>query len=359
LAIAQDISGKLVRGRNPADRRAVALWLFVCCAMIFAMVILGGVTRLTESGLSITEWQPIGGAIPPLGHADWQALFDQYRASPQYREINQGMDLAGFQSIFWWEYVHRLWGRLIGFVFLLPLIWFAVTGRITRRMILPLSSFFLLGGVQGAIGWWMVASGLDSGPFVSPYRLTFHLGFALALYGAMLWVALDMWRPPAPAAPGTMRVTSLFLVALVFVTVLAGGFVAGAHAGLIYNEFPMMGDGLIPFDYRNATLSWIRNAFENPAAIQLHHRILAITTLCASLGFSAWVATRAPWARVEAALLAAMVVVQVALGITTLLLQVPLTIAALHQAGAATLLTLAIVLAQRLYRRGEAIAPTL
>jgi cytochrome c oxidase assembly protein subunit 15 len=351
LAIAQPISDHTIPGQRPADRHAVALWLFVCCAMIFAMVVIGGITRLTESGLSIVEWQPIGGAVPPLSHADWQHLFDEYRASPQYHLLNQGMDLAGFQTIFWWEYVHRLWGRLIGFVFLVPLVWLAITGRMARGMILPLSGFFLLGAVQGAIGWWMVASGLDAGPFVSPYRLSFHLGFALALYGAMLWVALDLWRAPAPPAPPSLRRAALLLLALVFVTLLAGGFVAGSHAGLIYNEFPAMGDRLVPPDYRNPALSWWRNAFETPAAIQLHHRILAITTLCAVLAFSAWIARRAKWARGEAAALALVGLAQVALGIATLLLHVPIALAMAHQAGAATLLTLTVIAAQVLHRR--------
>jgi heme a synthase len=338
-----------------ADRRAVAAWLFACCAMIFVMLLIGGITRLTESGLSITEWQPIGGAVPPLGQADWQSLFDQYRASPQYAEINQGMDLAGFKTIFWWEYVHRLWGRLIGFVFLLPLVWFVARRRIPRALVPWLFLIFLLGGMQGAVGWWMVASGLDQGPWVSAYRLSLHLGFALLLYAAMLWLALRLWRPPPRAgAPAPFAIAGLGILLLAFVTILAGGFVAGTHAGLIYNEFPTMGDGLVPPDYRNPALGFLRNAFENPAAIQLHHRILASTTLVTVLAFAAWLIARLPSLRGEALALGAMVLLQFALGLSTLLLQVPLPLAVLHQAGAALLLTLAITAAERLtVRAGE------
>jgi cytochrome c oxidase assembly protein subunit 15 len=352
LALADRMSRSDESVAPGGDRRAVALWLFACCAMIFAMLVIGGITRLTESGLSITEWQPIGGAVPPLSAADWQSLFDQYRASPQYFAINQGMDLAGFKTIFWWEYVHRLWGRLIGFVFLLPLVWFVARRRIARPLVPWLVGLFLLGALQGAIGWWMVASGLDQGPWVSAYRLALHLGFALALYAAMLWLALRLWRaPPRVMAPAGLGRAALALLLLVFVTILAGGFVAGSHAGLIYNEFPSMGDGLVPPDYRNQALGFLRNAFENPAAIQLHHRLLATMTLVAVLGFAGWTFRRAPLARAEAAALGVMVLLQFALGLATLLLHVPLPLAVLHQAGAALLLTFAVAAAERLYRR--------
>jgi cytochrome c oxidase assembly protein subunit 15 len=351
LALADRVRGSEASARI-GDRRAVAAWLFACCAMIFAMLVIGGITRLTESGLSITEWQPIGGAVPPLNATDWQSLFDQYRASPQYHQLNGGMDLAGFKTIFWWEYVHRLWGRLIGFVFLLPLVWFAAKGRIQRSLVPWLLLLFLLGGLQGAVGWWMVASGLDQGPFVSAYRLTIHLGFALALYAAMLWLALSLWRaPPRAAAPPGLRAASFGILLLAFLTILAGGFVAGSHAGLIYNEFPTMGDGLVPPDYRNPALGWLRNAFENQAAIQLHHRILASTTLLAVLFFALLLWRRAQSLRGEAVAFGAMVLVQFALGLSTLLLQVPLPLAVLHQAGAALLLTLSVICAERLAAR--------
>ncbi|MBV8165771.1 MAG: COX15/CtaA family protein, partial [Alphaproteobacteria bacterium] len=306
---------------RPGDR-AVGLWLLACCAMIAAMVVIGGITRLTESGLSIVRWEPIGGALPPLDHADWQRLFELYQASPQYQQVNQGMGLDDFRAIFWWEYVHRLWGRLIGVVFLVPFVWFLATGRIARSLRAPLAGLFVLGGLQGALGWWMVASGLRDVPWVSPYRLTAHLGLAVAIYAGALWLALSLLRPPAPPVPQNLRRGAWIITALVFTTLLAGGFVAGTDAGLIYNTFPWMGDGLVPPDYRNPALSLLANTFENHAAIQFHHRVLAITTVTAILvfwrvargrtTFCAWLDT-----------LAAFALFQMGLGIATLLLHVP------------------------------------
>ncbi len=309
-----------------ADERAVGVWLIVCCAMIFAMVVIGGITRLTESGLSIVEWQPIGGAIPPLDHADWQRLFTEYQASPQYRALNQ-----------------RLWGRLIGLGFLLPFLWFWATGRIARRLRAPLAGIFGLGALQGALGWWMVASGLKDVPWVSPYRLTAHLGLALAIYAAMLWIALKLLRAPAPPASRALVRRAGALVLLVFLTMLAGGFVAGTDAGLIYNSFPWMGDGLIPSDYRNPALGVIANTFENQAAVQLHHRLLALVSVAAVTAFWTVARPRAPaGARLALDALGVMVLVQAGLGIATLLLRVPVGLAALHQAGAVVLFTLAL-----------------
>jgi len=321
------------------------------------MVVIGGITRLTESGLSIVSWAPIGGAIPPLDHADWERLFAEYQLSPQYRQINQGMSLEAFRTIFWWEYVHRLWGRLIGVAFLAPLLWFGATGRLARRLRLPLVVIFGLGGLQGALGWWMVASGLRDVPWVSPYRLTAHLALALLIYAATLWIALGLLRQGAPAAssPATRR-AAFAIVALVFATILAGGFVAGTDAGLIYNSFPWMGDGLIPSDYRNPALGLLQNAFENQPAVQLHHRVLAVTTVIAVAWF--WGAARprivSIGARRALDLLLAMALLQASLGISTLLLRVPIPLAALHQAGAVALLTAALFAAHALSRSPDA-----
>ena len=216
MALTDRLSRSELSAQRATDRCAVAIWLFICCAMIIVMLVIGGITRLTESGLSITEWQPIGGAVPPLSAGEWRTLFEQYRATPQYAELNQGMSLAGFQTIFWWEYVHRLWGRLIGVAFLLPLVWFVLHGRIARPLILPLVGLFLLGGLQGAVGWWMVASGLDQGPFVSAYRLTVHLGFALALM-VLLQFALGLstllMQVPLPLAVMHQAGAALLLTA--------------------------------------------------------------------------------------------------------------------------------------------------
>jgi cytochrome c oxidase assembly protein subunit 15 len=339
-----------------SSRRAVGLWLLGCCAMIFAIVVIGGVTRLTESGLSIVEWQPIGGAIPPLDHAKWQRLFAEYQSSPQYRQVNAGMSLDDFRTIFWWEYVHRLWGRLIGVAFLVPFLWFVATGRLERGLRLPLAIVFGLGALQGALGWWMVASGLKDVPWVSPYRLTAHLGLALLIYAVTLWIALGLARAPAAPAPRALIRGGAALVALVFVTMLAGGFVAGTDAGLIYNTFPWMGDGLIPFDYRNPALGLIANSFENQAAVQFHHRVLAVATVLAIGTF--WLAAR-PRIAARAALdgLGAMALLQAGLGTATLLLRVPTPLAALHQAGAVALLTLALVTMHGLAGAGRAAPP--
>lgn len=342
MAITQSLSQSTTVAR--VTSRAVGWWLLGCCGLIFAMVVIGGITRLTESGLSIVTWAPIGGTLPPLDHADWQRLFDAYQQTPQYRHVNEGMSLEAFRTIFWWEYVHRLWGRLIGVAFLLPFLWFLASGRIARSLRWPLAGIFALGALQGALGWWMVASGLKDVPWVSPYRLTMHLGLALLIYAAMLWIALDLLRKPAAgAAPAGVRRAALALAALVFVTILAGGFVAGTDAGLIYNSFPWMGDGLVPPDYRNPALSLVHNTFENQPAVQLHHRVLAITTVLAVASF--WLFARhrvTSTARRALDLLLAVVLVQATLGISTLLLQVPIPLAALHQAGAVTLLTAAL-----------------
>jgi cytochrome c oxidase assembly protein subunit 15 len=353
LAIAQACSSE-VKAAPQGSRRAVGWWLIACCGLIFAMVVIGGITRLTESGLSIVTWAPIGGAIPPLDHADWERLFAEYRLTPQYRQINQGMSLEAFRTIFWWEYVHRLWGRLIGLAFLAPLVWFGATGRLERRLRLPLAGIFLLGGLQGALGWWMVASGLRDVPWVSAYRLTAHLGLALLIYAVTLWIGVGLLRRGAPvaAAPAAARRAAFGVVALVFTTILAGGFVAGTDAGLIYNSFPWMGDGLIPPDYRNPALGLVQNAFENHPAVQFHHRVLAVTTVTAIAGF--WLAARhragSAGARHALDLLLALALLQAGLGISTLLLRVPIPLAALHQAGAVALLTAALLAAHTLSR---------
>jgi cytochrome c oxidase assembly protein subunit 15 len=342
-------------GALASSGRAVGLWLIACCAMIFAMVVIGGITRLTESGLSIVEWQPIGGAVPPLDPADWQRLFAEYQNSPQYRQLNAGMSLDDFRAIFWWEYVHRLWGRLIGIAFLVPFLWFLATGRIERRLRAPLGAIFGLGALQGVLGWWMVASGLKDVPWVSPYRLAAHLGLALAIYAVTLWIALGLLRAPSPPAARALVRRAGALVLLVFVTMLAGAFVAGTDAGLIYNMFPWMGDGLIPSDYRNPALGIVANTFENQAAVQLHHRVLALATVAAVTAFWTVARPRAPTAaRVALDGLGAMALVQAGLGIATLMLRVPVALAALHQAGAVVLFTLALLTLHGLAGAGRA-----
>ncbi|HEX5321805.1 MAG TPA: COX15/CtaA family protein [Stellaceae bacterium] len=330
--------------------RAVAAWLLVCCAMIFLMVVIGGLTRLTLSGLSITDWEPVTGVVPPLSPADWAAEFAKYRAIPQYQALNAGMSLANFQTIYWWEYTHRLWGRLIGFVYLLPFLYFLARRRIPRRLVLPLAGIFALGAAQGALGWYMVESGLAHRIEVSQYRLTAHLALALAIYAATLWTALGLLRDPSPAVRAResawwLRRAAEAVLCLVAATIVAGGFTAGLHAGLIYNTFPLMGGSLVPADYA-ALAPFPRNWFENAAAVQFDHRILAMTTAAAIVAL--WLAARRRSPALHALLAA--VALQFALGLSTLLLVVPIPLAAAHQAGAVILLTAALVFRHTLRR---------
>ncbi len=335
--------------------RPVAIWLLACCAMIFAMVVIGGVTRLTESGLSITEWKPVIGAIPPLSETQWQDAFAKYQQIPEYKAKNAGMSLAEFKPIFWWEYVHRLWGRLIGVVYLLPFLLFLAKGRVHGRLAWQIGGIFVLGALQGALGWYMVKSGLVDRLDVSPYRLTAHLGLALLIYAATFWTALDLLSPASRAHLATtarLSKAALIVAVLVFLTMLAGGFVAGNDAGLVYNTFPLMDGALIPAGYGDLA-PWWENAFENPAAVQFNHRLLATVTLLACLAL--WLGGRAvPLDRAQRgwlAAVAAMALVQFGLGVATLVLVVPLLLAAAHQAGAVILLTLALGAAHALRRR--------
>ena len=342
--------------RAPAADRAVGWWLAACAAMVFAMVTIGGITRLSGSGLSIAEWAPLAGILPPLSHAEWERVFALYRDTPQYRDVNFGMTLAAFETIFWWEWLHRFWGRLLGLVFLLPLIGFALAGRIRRAEAGGFALLFVLGGAQGALGWYMVASGLVDEPRVSQYRLAAHLALAFALFVALLWAALRRLVPPAePVADERLdRVRRLLAAALAAtaLTVLAGAFMAGTHAGLTYNTFPLMDGALLPDGLYAAP--WWRAPFESIETIQFNHRLLAIVTLglvLATWWQSRWLAL-APRARHVANAVAVAVVAQVALGIATLLLAVPLPLGVLHQAGAVVLLTLLVWLLHEL--RGPA-----
>lgn len=351
MTLAAALPAAAARG-DAARRRWVALWLVGCCAMILAMVVIGGVTRLTESGLSITEWQPLAGALPPLSEAEWQRVFALYQQIPQFQLVNHAMTLPEFKGIFWWEYAHRLWGRLIGVAFALPLLAFWIGGRLPRGLAPRLLLLLALGGLQGLVGWWMVKSGLSHRIDVSQYRLTLHLGLALLVYVAMLWTALGLLRPAAPALPPAARGLRRHLAlatAMIALTMAMGGFVAGLKAGFIYNSFPLMGGAVLPADAWSLTPAW-RNLTENPVLAQFVHRWLAVATLAVVLAL--WL--RALWLRARGArlpraaalpldLMAAMAVLQVGLGIATLLLVVPIPLAAAHQAGAVVLLTLATI----------------
>jgi heme a synthase len=321
----------------------VALWLLACCALVFAIVVVGGITRLTHSGLSIVEWQPIVGAVPPLDDAAWRETFRKYQETPEFRQINPGMDLAGFKSIFWWEYAHRLLGRLIGAAFFLPLLWFAIRRKIGRALAWKLAVIFVLGGLQGAMGWYMVQSGLVDDPRVSQYRLAAHLAMALLIYAAMLWIALDLLsqRTTEPISRGLRRF-AFALAILMFVQAISGALVAGIHAGLAYNTFPLMNGHFLP-PGMFVLDPWYLNLFGNIATVQFDHRLIA--WLLAVLVPWYWLRTRnvAPRARLGASLLLIALALQIALGIATLLAVVPVPLAAAHQAGALLVFSAALL----------------
>lgn len=335
------------RSARQDDRRPIAWWLLGVAGLIWAMVALGGATRLTGSGLSIMEWAPLSGTLPPLSEAEWQRLYDLYRTIPQYELVNRGFGIEGFKRIFWLEWAHRLWGRLIGLAFLLPLVWFWVRGRIPAGLKPRLLLLFVLGGLQGAVGWFMVASGFEADrTAVSPYRLVLHLGLALVLYGMVLWTALGLLRPErtGPRRPAGLRRLVHATAGLLVLAMLAGGFVAGLRAGLTYNTFPLMDGRLVPEGYAQLSPFW-RNLTANIAAVQFNHRLLATLAGLAALAAAAWGARALPAGPARAALLAlgAVVALQYALGVATLLMVVPVWLGTLHQTAAVGVLTAALV----------------
>jgi len=333
----------------PADRnrRLLAAWLFLLAFMILVMVALGGATRLSGSGLSIMRWAPLAGALPPLSHAAWEHLYALYRTIPQYALVNRGFGLAGFQRIFWLEWVHRLWGRLIALAVIVPLTWFWWQGRLVPGLALRLLLLFVLGGLQGVLGWLMVSTGFrPDSTSVAPPWLVAHLCLALALYAAILWTALSVLTPrpvPLAAARPLLRLT-LLVVALVALTIAAGGLVAGTHAGFIYNTFPLMEGHLVPPTYA-ALKPFLANLVRNVAAVQFDHRVLATLTALTTLAtvlLSFRIRLPAGVRRAFAAL-GIVVVVQYALGVATLLAVVPIGLAVAHQLTASLLLTAALV----------------
>ena len=341
-------ASRMDRAATRQSRRLVAAWLFVMAGMIMVMIVLGGATRLTGSGLSIMEWAPIMGALPPWTDAEWQRLFALYKNIPQYALINEGMALGGFKQIFWLEWIHRLWGRLIGLAFLVPLVWLWATARIERRLLPRLAGLFVLGGLQGAVGWFMVASGFKPDTTaVSPYRLVVHLALALALYAAIVWTGLSTLSPIRERRPVSRLVLGLAFGCLLMVglTIVAGGFTAGLHAGLTYNTFPLMDGRLVPVGY-GSLHPLIRNLTENVAAVQFDHRLLATLTLIAVTAMVV-VGWRRGLGWKLSACLGGAVACQYALGVTTLLLAVPVSVATLHQAGAVLLLTVMLIVAHR------------
>ncbi len=334
--------------------RAIRLWLYAVAALVLAMVLVGGATRLTESGLSITEWKPVMGTLPPLGESGWQAEFEKYRAIPQYRALNAGMSLEQFKTIYWWEWAHRLLGRLIGVAFLLPFLWFLWRGSVAPALRPPLWFIFGLGALQGGVGWWMVASGLADRVEVSQYRLATHLVLACVIYVALIWTAqrLHERRPlPAPRAEedraaARLRFTAVGLLVLLLAQMYLGALVAGLRAGTIYNTWPLIDGAWVP---RSAALFFAtplwRNFFENALTVQFDHRMLAYAIFILALWHALDVARtlKSGPARTGAFVLAASVALQLALGVATLLLQVPLPVALAHQGLAMLVLTAAAV----------------
>jgi cytochrome c oxidase assembly protein subunit 15 len=314
------------------------------------MVLVGGMTRLTESGLSIVEWQLVTGTLPPLSQAEWQVEFEKYQTIPQYRERNLGMSLEAFKTIYWWEWTHRFLGRLIGAVFLLPFVFFLWRGWIEPGVRARLWVIFGLGALQGAVGWWMVMSGLSARVSVAHERLAFHLTLACVIYAAILWTAQRLSVPKPQAAPARIRASAMALLVLVLMQIFAGALVAGLHGGLVYNDWPLMDGGLVPLPERLLFLTpaW-SNFFDNVLAVQFQHRILAYVLWLLSVAHVVDVALQRSAASLPRALaLAAAVTIQAALGILTLINSAPLTLALLHQGMAMIVLTVAALHAERL-----------
>ena len=335
-------------------QRSIGIWLLICCAAVFGMVMLGGVTRLTGSGLSMVQWEPLLGVLPPLTQTDWEEVFRLYQQYPEFQLKNFNMDLEAFKPIFWFEYTHRLLGRLIGIIFLLPLVYFIVRKRVDKPLIPKLVVMFILGGLQGLLGWYMVKSGLVHAPHVSQYRLTAHLGLAFLIYAYLFWVALDLLFPKAggyrnEGGSRGLRRLSYLVTGLIFVTVLSGGFVAGLKAGFAYNTFPLMNGQWVPEGMLTLAPQW-KNLFENVTTVQFDHRLLA-TLLFLIIPVYWFVATRVELpsrVRLGFHMLLLMLVIQLALGISTLLLHVPVALAASHQGGAMVLFTIALFLTHQL-----------
>ena len=341
---------------DPALRRRIGGWFIAWTVLLFITVVIGGVTRLTESGLSITEWKPVSGVLPPMGQAAWEAEFAKYQQIPQYQQLNAGMSLQEFKQIFWVEWIHRLWARLVGVAIAIPALLFLVRGGLSR--VIRGRIFWLLGlmAVQGAMGWYMVASGLSERTSVSQYRLAAHLSVARVLIGLAVWTAADLLTASrtgtGPARTSSTTRLARVMVGMVGLTAVAGAFVAGLDAGRLYNTFPLMGGRVIPQGY-GAMSPWFRNIFDNLIAVQFNHRLLGI--LVTLLGLTLWWQTRqddsavGTWGRA----VGYMSLLQIGLGIVTLLLLVPISLASMHQAGAVVLLCFSLLLLHASRRNPE------
>lgn len=335
--------------------RQIAVWLLACSVLIFFMVMLGGYTRLTQSGLSMVEWGPIMGVVPPVSETEWQETFDKYKQFPEYQKINRSMDLEEFKSIFIVEYAHRMLGRLIGLVFLIPFIYFLIVKKIRRSLTPELAAMFFLGGLQGLLGWYMVQSGLVDNPHVTQYRLTAHLIAAVVIYGYILWVALGLLLPvrinsDAVGISGLRRFAWI-VTGLIVLMIASGGFVAGTRAGFAFNQFPLMGDSFFP-PAMFVLQPFYLNFFENTGTVQFNHRILAYI-LIITISWLWWRSLKVALSqrtRLALNLFLVMLAIQISLGITTLLLHVPVPLGVAHQGGALLLLTIALFVNHELRR---------
>ena len=331
--------------------RIVSIWLMICCLMVYAMILVGGITRLTESGLSMVTWAPLMGILPPLNAEQWQQTFLNYQNYPEYQQVNTAMTLEGFKRIFWWEYIHRVLGRLIGLVFFIPLVIFSVTGRIKKSSIPAYVGLFILGGLQGLLGWYMVKSGLVNDPNVSQYRLTAHLSLAVLIYGLLLWQLLTHGQAGKVMTNGfRLRGSSwvICLIAMIALMIVSGGFMAGTKAGHIYNTFPKMGNTWFPEQLLAMTPVW-KNFFENTITIQFQHRYLALITFLLIIGFYFYMRqTNVRSLKVALNIFLFFAIAQVLLGIVTLVLGVPVLSAALHQGTAILLLSGAVYTAYQI-----------
>jgi len=347
-------SGRFLPDRvDEASRRQIGWWLVLMALLVGLMVVVGGATRLTDSGLSITEWRPVTGAIPPLTTEAWQAEFDKYKQIPEYKLVNQGMTLAEFKTIFWWEWGHRFLGRFIGFAFLFPFVFFVLKRKVERGLAPKLLIMFVGGGAQGALGWFMVQSGLADRVDVSQYRLAAHLAAAFLIFAYILWIALDLLMPQLRSKRSDLvrlRNWATLLTVLVFIQVILGAFVAGLHAGLSYNTWPLMDGQLVPAGYLFQS-PWYLNLFENIAAVQFNHRMAAyaVTAVIVALVIMGRSKSSAIAVRQWLHVLLGLVGVQVGLGIWTLLAVVPLWLALAHQIGALLLFAASIILTHSLF----------
>ncbi len=342
------------------NNKAVARWLFICCFMVAVMVNLGGVTRLTESGLSMTGWKPVTGWLPPLDEIQWHEEFVRYQQSPQYQKVNMGMSVDEFKGIFWLEYIHRLVGRCVGLLFLIPLVYFAAKKAIDKKLALGLGGIFALGGIQGVVGWMMVSSGLKDDPRVSQYWLAFHLSMAFIVFALLFLVALRQNNKNESLSsfdvPSTLKNLSLFITLLIFIQVIMGAFVAGLDAGLIYNTFPLMDGSFMPDGLFTMQPKYI-NIFADIKTVQFTHRIIAYIVAATIVLF--WILSRkvnlcgrrkwAIWA------LLAMVFIQFGLGVLTLIHAVPVALASIHQMGALLLFAISLYVNYTLWRKGKAV----